>query len=227
MKKIACYFMTRNLYQYAKPAIRSIIKNGGIDEVYVFAENGDLGYPVPKRVHVVDVSGQEWFDKHGPNYKCQWTHMVMMKAVACYLLPKEKRALTLDVDTIVTGDLSDLWNMDMDNYCVAGCREPYKTGATMREYVNAGVLFWNLDRMREGYADKLINAMNTKYYMYVEQDAISEQLEGQILRIDGGYNTCSGGEPTHTGERIKHFAARGWEAFINDKLVQEYVHMDW
>ena len=227
MKKTACYFMTKNLYSYARPAVMSILKNGGIDEVYIFAEDGDLGYPVPRCVHVVDVSGQQYYPKSGPNYKCQWTYMVMMKAAACYLLPKHHRALTMDVDTIVTGDLSDLWNLDMDGYCVAGCREPYKTGATMREYVNAGVLYWNLDMMREGNAARVIRAMNEKHYIYVEQDAIAEQLEGKILRIDGGYNNCAFVEPTQMGVRVKHYAARGWDAFIADPLVQEYLHMGW
>ena len=227
MNRIACYFATSNIYPYVMPAVKSMLKNGGVDEIHVFAEDPYLGYPVPDNVRVVDVSGQEWFDRKGPNYKCQWTYMVMMKAAACYLLPDADRALTMDVDTIVTGNLSDLWNIDMTGYCVAGCREPYKTGASMREYVNAGVLYWNLDMMRDGYADRIIRAMNEKYYMYVEQDAISEQLEGKILRIDGGYNSCAFVEPTQTGERIRHYAARGWGAFMADGLVKEYLGMAW
>ena len=162
MNRIACYFATRNIYPYVMPAVKSMLMNGGVDEIYVFAEDPYLGYPVPDYVYVTDVSGQEWFDRKGPNYKCQWTYMVMMKAAACYLLPEADRALTMDVDTIVTGNLSDLWNIDMTGYCVAGCREPYKTGASMREYVNAGVLYWNLDMMRRGNADRIIRAMNDR-----------------------------------------------------------------
>lgn len=227
MKKTACYFATKNIYPYLKPAIRSMLKNGGIDVIYVFAENASLGYPVPRNVHVVDVSGQQYFPKDGPNYHSQWTYMVMMKAAVCYLLPKHQRALTMDADTIVTGDLGDLWNLDMTDWCVAGCREPYKAGATMREYVNAGVLFWNLEKMRDGHAARLIKAINEKAYMYVEQDAIAEQLEGKILRIDGGYNSCAFVEPTQTGDRVKHYAARGWDAFMKDDLVQQYEHAEW
>ena len=225
--KTVCYFASFNIYNNVQPSLKSLLKNGNIDQVYVFIESDSIGYDVPSNVHVVDVSHQNIFRPDGPNYNCNWTYMVLMKTAVCHLLPGLHRALTLDVDTIVTRDISPLWNTDMTGYCVAGCREPYWYDRLKREYVNGGVLYWNLDEMREYGAVGLIKAINERKYSLCEQDAISERLEGKILKIDGSYNSCPFTEKPTEHERILHYAAWGQRRFMLNPDVKRYMQMGW
>lgn len=227
MKKTVAYCMTRNLYQNIMPSLKSLLLNGRIDDVYLIIEDDDIGFWLPDNVHCVNVSGQKWIRKNGPNYNNKWTYMVMMKVVMSELFPKLSRILTLDVDTIVVGNLSGLWDIDMRKYCVAGAREPYWTTQHGYDYINGGVMFWNLNRMRSGKTDLLINALNSKKYMLNEQDCISEQLQGEIKVIDSAYNQTRYTDPPQSNARIVHFAAMGQQLFMEQGIAKDYAQWPW
>lgn len=226
MQKIVCYFMTRNIYANILPSLKSLLKNGNIDRVYLMIEDDDIGFDLPDKVITMNVGDQSWFRKDGPNYSRKWTYMVMMKAVVCYLLPYEQ-ALTLDVDTIILDDLTPLWGMDMSKYTIAGVTEPHWLHHFKHSYINAGVVMWNLERMRNGRADQLIDAMNTQRYNLVEQDCINEHLHNETLLIDGMWNRCDFTITTKRSPKILHFASRGQERFMQEPVVREYAAMPW
>lgn len=226
--KTVCYFLTRNLYRNVLPSLKSLLRNGYIDRVYLFIEDDDIGFDLPAKVITVNVSDQLFFLRNGPNYNSPWTYMTLMKAVACWLLPNEHKVLTLDVDTIIQHNLHDLWELDLSRHCVAGSLEPYWTNMYKRDYVNAGVLMWNLDMMRDGRAEKIVRALNEKYYTFNEQDCISEQLQGEILPMDSAYNFNRYVVPPNSEPiRILHFAAYGQEAFRQQPETQIYAGMSW
>ena len=43
------------------------------------------------------------------------------------ILENESRVLYLDVDTLIRGNLSEFYNIDLDGYAVAGVKEPNKS----------------------------------------------------------------------------------------------------
>ena len=227
MKKTACYLATRNVYPQVAPSLKSLLKNGGVDRVYILAEDGDLGYDLPSKVIVKNISGwrEQLLDPDGPNYNCKWTWMVMMKAALCKFFPEE-RMLSLDMDTAVRGDLSELWDMDLEGYYFAGAREPFWTKRYGRDYVNAGVLMWNLEMMRDGTAEKALRAMNGIKYTFVEQDCLNEICAGKIKVIDAAYNAGDWTEPPGSEIRIRHYmASKGtWKA---EPEIRGYAAMDW
>lgn len=228
MKKIVCYLATRNVYQRVVPSLKSLLKNGGVDQVYILAEDEDLGFDLPTKVIVKDISGwrEQLLDQNGPNYRSRWTWMVMMKAALCKVFPKETRMLSLDLDTIVRGDLSALWEEDLDGVYFAGAREPFWTAQLHRDYVNAGVLMWNLEKMRDGTADRALEAMNRKFYTFVEQDCLNEVCAGRIRVIDAAYNAGDWTEEPKSKIRIRHYmASKG--AWVNYPEVKSYTAMDW
>lgn len=225
--KTVCYLATRKLYDGLKAPIMSALLNGNIDQAVLFVEDDEIGYKLPGNVLTVNVSNQKFFRSDGPNFYSRWTYMILMKTAVCYLLPDLDRALVLDCDTIVHRDISPLWGLDMDGYCVAGCREPYWQGHYGREYVNGGMLFWNLNEMRQYGAEPLIRALNETRYDLKEQDAISEVLEGRILRVDGSYNECPYTERPTEAVRIRHYANWGQKRFLEDPEVRKYMQMGW
>ena len=81
MTKSVCYTLSRNIYQDVIPSLKSLLKNGNIDWVYLVTEDDDVGFDLPDRVITVKVDPTSYFQPDGPNYNCRWTYMVLMKTV--------------------------------------------------------------------------------------------------------------------------------------------------
>ena len=227
VQKTVCYFMTRNLYRHVIASLNSLLMNGNIDRVELFIEDDDIGFDLPSKVVTFNVeSWRDRLDPTGPNYNNRWTYMVMLKPLLCRIMPRLHRALTLDVDTIVRGDLSPLWDIQFGDCVVAGVREPFWTERLHRDYVNAGVLFWNLDKMRAGMADRILYKMNNQKLTFVEQDAINDCCRGRIKIIDAAYNAGDWTEQPKSEIKIRHYmASKGaWKA---EPEVLTYAQKTW
>jgi len=221
MEKAVAYSATRNVYSKLVPALNSVLCNGGVDKAYVLAEDDDINLNLPDSVKVINVSGQTWFREDGPNYHSSWTYMALMQIALAKVLPKLDKVLSLDIDTIVKKDISDLWNLPMDDYYYAGVPEPAlcKDG---RVYINSGVVLWNLKKVRHDHKDdEIIEKLNTQKYDWIHQECMNELCQGHILTIPSEYNVNM-----YTNMfgpvRIRHFADEGWGWFDNDPLVQMY-----
>ena len=220
--RTAVYCGTRNLYGDMVTAAKSLCANSNVEKIYFLIEDDTFPHKLPNKIDCINVSGQTYFDHDGPNYKNGWTYMVLMRAALHRVFPNVGKILSLDVDTIVERDISDLWDLPIDDYYLAGAREPRKSFD--RLYINAGVMLLNLDKLREGKGDEIINALNTKRYPYNEQDCINELCQGGIYKMPSDYNASNWTEPTTT-PKIHHFAAiQRWQ---NHLLVETYRNKDW
>ena len=218
MKRYACYCMTRNIYHKVIPSLRSLLAHADLDEVYLITEDDDVGFALPEKVRIINVSDQTFFPPDGANTNCRWTYMALMRVALCHVLPWADRVLALDLDTIVTEDINDLWKAPIDNHYMAGCREPAKSQYGL--YINGGVVLWNLKKMRDGKADEIIRALNERKYAFPEQDCMNALCRGHIYELGGEYNSSSVTVNRHIA-RIVHFAAtRGW--YEKEPLVQMY-----
>lgn len=117
----------------------------------------------------------------------------------CILPAEVDRVLYLDSDVLIVGDLSDLWSLDMGEYCVAGVKDclgkKYYELLGLNDnanYCNSGVMLQNLqlwrsknigDRIRE-YVSK-----NGGYVFFMEQTVYNAVFQGQILILPPRYNT--------------------------------------
>lgn len=222
MKKVAVYAMSRS-YGYHKivPSLNSLIANGGIDEVYILTEDDNIGIKLPGFIRVVNVSRQEFFPRGGPNYYCGWTYMSLMQAALPKIFPMFDKVLSLCVDTIITHNLSELWEINLDDYYLAGVPEPYKTEKYGYTYVNCGVVLMNLTKLRDGKCDEIIDSLNTRKYDFVNQDCINLLCHDQIYKLPAKYNaTWWTGMPDEIW--IRHFAAEGDKWYDKDPLVFQY-----
>lgn len=218
MKKAAAYCMTRNLYKAAIPSIKSLIVNGKPDVIYLLIEDDE--FPLKhEKIKVINVSDQQYF-KDGPNMNSQFTYMAMMRITLCKYL-KESRVLSLDVDTIIDGDISELWELPIKDYYLAGGREPDKSHNGL--YINAGVVLFNLKKMKDGKADEIIEALNRKLYGFLEQDAIYEFCQGGIYEMPAKYNFHTWSE-TCEDPVITHYA--GMQHWAHLPLCEKYENME-
>ena len=220
--RAAVYCGTRNIYQDMIPSMISLLRYSNVDKVYFLIEDDQFPYALPPEVECLNVSKQEWFDPEGPNFTSQWSYMILLRAALAKLFPHLDRILSLDCDTLVRDNISELWDLPLDNYYFAGVYEPDKSTESFR-YINAGVMMFNLDKIRRDKKDdEYIYNLNNCYRPYPEQECFSALSQGAILELPGEYNlSCV--TPTSPREKIIHFAAyKKWPSL---KIVQEQRYM--
>lgn len=209
MRRVAVYTMSRNYYEIAIPAIKSLLINGKPDVVYAIVEDDYVPIDMPK-VKFINMAHQSFFKPEGPNYCSQWTYMAMMRVALFKVLDDEDRVLSLDCDTFVVRDISELWELPIDDYYLAAGKEPGKSLPDFMS-INGGVMLQNLEKLRDGKGDDLIMALNTTHYDFVDQDAISDLCQGGILELPPEFNVHPWAVRTNKEPAIIHYAAiRDW-----------------
>lgn len=225
-KKVAVYTGTRNLYPDMVPAVKSLLIHSDVDEIWLFIEDDEFPYELPKNVKVRNVSDQKYFKPDGPNMKSKFTYMAMMRAALYKEFPKLDRILALDVDTIVNDDISSLWDTPLgDVYYLAAAKEPARS---WRDdiYVNIGVALYNLEMLRDGKGDEVVKTLNEGNYTYLEQDVFNQKCKGKILEIPSEYNATNYTDPTNH-PKIAHYAGMKLEDWRKMPLVDHYYKVPW
>lgn len=179
---------------------------------------------MPNNVKTINVSKQTYFPPDGENYKTRWTYMSLMRCALTKILPRNKKVLWLDCDTIVNGDISELFETDLTGMYYAGVREPEKCN-NGRTYINAGVLLINLEQIRKDrFEDVLIKTLNTERLPLPDQDAINNLAQGKIKAVHGRFNASPFTEQTFE-KTIYHYAANIY--FYTEKLFIKYNDERW
>ena len=123
--KAAVYVGTRNVYGDIIPSLKSLLINSDVDKVYLLIEDDEFPYELPDCVETINVSGQPYFRHDGPNYSTiPWTWMTMMRAALWDLFPDLDVILSLDNDTIIDKDISELWDLPIADYYFSAARAP-------------------------------------------------------------------------------------------------------
>lgn len=225
-KRVAVYTGSRNLYEDMIPAVKSMLLNGKPDLVYLLIEDDKFPYWLPSNVKTINVSGQKFFPKDSPNMRSKFTYLAMMRAALARILPQDiDKVLSLDCDTIITGNIDELWERDLDGYYFSASIEPGRTDYEGLIYTNTGVALYNLKMLREtGKVDEVIAELNANKYPWVEQDVFNYLCQGHILPMPSKYNANAFTSPT-SEIAIKHYAGQTcWNAEAD---VQYYRTIDW
>ncbi len=115
----------------------------------------------------------------------------------------EEKCIYLDSDIIVTEDLTELYQIELGENYLAGCRDIWidrmsteqrenrrlKIGIlSMDSYINAGVLVMNLKKIRDDQVQTKFLSHLEKKYPYEDQDILNVCCYGKILRIPQKWN---------------------------------------
>lgn len=133
------------------------------------------------------------FDTNG------WNPIVLSRLILDKMLPQNiSKVLYLDDDTIVRGNLSDLWNDNMNDMVIGASIEPTmdkshkaSLGLKYSHYYNAGVLLINLKKWRqENTGLKILNYYKEHQGKLFanDQDAINGALKNEIYTLLPKYN---------------------------------------
>lgn len=124
------------------------------------------------------------------NFKT-WTHGTFchyFKIIIPMIFPYLERILYLDTDTLIFKDLSKMYNLNFENNYIlaAQATDKYivrKFNAKIKLYVNAGVILFNIKKIRKHNKDiELLyyTMKNCRKYKYPEQDSINIIFNPQV-----------------------------------------------
>ena len=201
-----CYATNESFAPYMAVSITSLLENNSSRNVVVHILHSDLSETTKARLqmfetryknakiqfHKIDDSR---FEKFGLTIE-HITKETYFRYMIAEVLPNIDCVLYLDGDTIVNGDISELFDTDLTNYYCAGVNDIYiesvgykKTLGIDGLYINAGVILFNLDEMRKtDIAEKLFKLTAENNFKYQDQDAINVVFKGKIKELDCVYN---------------------------------------
>jgi len=250
MDKIIVYCGTRNIYNTMAVAAKSALCHNNIDKIYFFIEDDVFPEYLPSFVECINVSDQKWF----PFNNSTWTYMANMRFVIGKILPGIDTALYLDTDTLVLGDISEVFNTDLTGKLFAMVAEDvneitieYLNGFKLlssgisaiksdnarpsypiRPYYNSGVMYMNIREMTSsGMDESLIKEVTSSLYEYPDQDAINILCHEMIVPLPHEYNVMPAISPDFPTDRIriKHYASD--KPLWKSSLWQQYRRMSW
>ena len=219
------YAMTRNVYSWILPSIRSLAEHNPDARVFILAEDDELPFDLPVCAEIINITGQTYFAEDSVNYNSYFKYINLLKVCYPAILPVDK-VIHLDTDTIVRESLQPLFDTDLTDKWFAACPE-YRGNYRLvgDTYYNAGVLVLNLAQMREDKAqEKMVGYLNASKQPFADQNAFNwfGSNEDKVVKLDVRWN-----ESRVTGftdnPAIVHFCGdRDW--FWNQDLYRtEYL----
>ena len=232
------YATDQNYLFYTCVSITSLAENankGTYYKIYIlvgesFIDEADLIGKLEKRYHNIEIEiivvDSSVFAKVFINSE-HISKAAFYRLALCNCLDVDK-CIYLDSDTIVTEDLLQLFDYNIEAYYVAGCRDIWIDMLSaeerekrriqtripdMDEYINSGILLFNLKKIRE---DNLNNTFieHLKYnYRYEDQDILNVCCYHKILRLPTKWNRF-----TAAIEFDKELA----EAGVAEDIIQEF-----
>lgn len=212
--KIPVVFATdQNYLFFTCVAITSMAQNAKshtLYQIYIltapdFSDPDNLLNKLQKRYCNIQIGIIQVDEKLFQNVTIHNTHITKAtyyRLVLCDLL-KEERCIYLDGDIIVTEDLEELYQTDLGNKYLAGCRDIWidmlseeekeirrkRTEIpSMDQYVNAGVLLLNLEQIRADGMNHIFVEHLQYDYLFEDQDILNVCCYGKIVRLPAKWN---------------------------------------
>ena len=169
-----------------------------------------------------------------------YTKTTYFRLFIANLYPQYNKAIYLDSDIVVLGDISELYNVELgDNLIAAAPDDVIQTTrvfqeyaekvvgvADYRNYFNAGILLMNLDEFRKfNFQEKFLYLLETiKFTVAQDQDYLNRLCKGKVKIIDKGWDRMPVATDDYPKENIKiihyNLADKPWR-YDNIKY-QEY-----
>ena len=128
-----------------------------------------------------------------------------------WLLPNYDKVLIIDCDTILLGDIAEIYNQDISDYLAGACKDIMHLGMyninengyvdyvkeelklqKPYEYFNTKIMLLNTDKIRNSFNIKdIFNKVKTNKYNELEQDLFNNLLNGKVKYFDYKYSIIS------------------------------------
>lgn len=212
--KVAIYSLLCNrntTYSYDIIILHTIISKKNIDGILTVSENQDN-----VSIRFIDVSEDELLIEYdtGAYYSIATNYRLFLFSE---MFKKYNKILYLDSDLVILGDVSELFNIDMEGQPIAAVEDigmkqvcydvnieillegKLYTGNTYctdvlglkhpETYFNAGVILLDLERCRTIFSfQEVLDILHGKLYVYNDQDVCNILFEGQVKKIEYRWN---------------------------------------
>lgn len=116
------------------------------------------------------------------NENAYCTPYTLLRLLADLVPEIPEKILYLDIDMMANGDIADLYNIDISKYEYAAVKEKYGSIFIWPDYINAGMLLFNMKKMKETkLLEKARNLIKTKKMLFADQDAIYRSTTKKLL----------------------------------------------
>ena len=175
-----------------------------------------------KRVDVTSLYKKEFSGSKNENAYC--TPYTLLRLLADLIPDIPDKILYLDLDMMAGGDVSKLYNTNIEDYEYAAVKEKYGCWIIRPDYINAGMLLLNMKKIKETkLLEKAREKIRNKKMIFADQDAIfwSTTKKKILPRI---YNEQSKFNKKDTV--ICHFAKRMvWVPYPRTENIKQW-HID-
>lgn len=186
------YAITRNVYEWAVPSIKSLAEHNPKAKVFMLAEDDEFPYDLPIDVNVINVSDQEYFPDIASHRKQDFGGYINHLKLWYANFLTVNKVIHLDIDTIICDKLDGLWKTDVSGKWFAAVPECQKWYNPFGDkYYNTGVALFNLaqirkDKPQQDMTDYLLNTDQP----YADQNAWNKfgYEQDKIAELDLRYN---------------------------------------
>ncbi len=167
-ESINCYIFTMNI-SYMNPEYIDIT-DSQIEFLNKVVKEKNTKNNVIKK-DVTNLYKQEFEGSANETAYC--TPYTLLRLLADLDQTMPDKILYLDIDMMAGGDISKLYNIDIENYEYAAVKEKYGSWIIRPDYINAGMLLMNLKKMKETkLLEKAREKIKHKKMLFADQDAI-------------------------------------------------------
>ena len=155
------------------------------------------------------------------NLRDYYTASIYFRIFIASMFPQYQKAIYLDADITVNGDISGLYNIPLGSRIlgvipddiIAGHRDfrnysEQALGIPYRRYFNSGVMLMNLDQFRlQEIEQKFIYLLNKYHFDTIcpDQDYLNLLCQGRVLYLDKGWNKMSVDDRYEGVPNLVHF----------------------
>lgn len=247
---IPIFFSSDNNYlPFLAVSIRSLIENASPDYHYCIhilnngLDEGRLSHILAMQKENVEIRPVDVSHAIAPiaeqlNLRDYYTVSIYFRLFIASMFPQYHKAIYLDADIAVNGDVSGLYNIplgqrilgvisddivashrDFRRYAEEGLGIPY------RRYFNSGVLLMNLDQFRlQQIEHKFVYLLNTYHFDTIcpDQDYLNVLCRDRVLYLDKGWNKMSIDACYHGMPNLVHYNMfyKPWQ--YKNIVYQEY-----
>ena len=168
-----------------------------------------------------------------------YTHTTYFRVFIANMFPQYDKALYLDCDTVILGDIADLYNYDLGDNLIGGapcegvnCFDVYKKyvrevdGLNPEFFFNAGVILMNLKAFREeNFYEQFADLLKKyKFTVIQDEDYLNVLCQDRVLRLPRAWNKTpvDGDILPREDLRIVHYLMTWKPWHYRDIPYQEY-----
>ena len=143
-----------------------------------FLERVVQRYNPENRVRKIDVTDLYMREFHSsPNESAYCSPYTLIRLLADQVEEIPDKLLYLDVDLLFARDIHLLYDIDIEKYELAGATDHYGKYLIHPRYINAGVLLFNMTRMRESrFFERARDLLRKKKMLFADQSAINRTV---------------------------------------------------